>query len=388
MVADRDLAVGADVDKEAQATIAVEAAGEDAGGDVATDVGAERREDVGGCVRVDLDAEIGRAQAGVVLAGHHKRCDTERLGVDAERDLRHRGVAGEHNFVDLIGAHTAGFEHLEGQLGERLVGEVAELRERVGVHHRRGDAADHIGTEGLLLVEHAADRDRRAGVEIEQVGDHGRGAKVDRHREAATRGVARLDSDQLVVGDHGGDLEVGGAQRFAERAQDADRRVQLEIVDRVVDTLDVGALVGQRRLFQLQEALDDRGAQDHLTANTYRCGLRTSLQWRHVELEIVRGRNPTGQPPAGPQLVGRKRARVELRERSLAADDLDLALATRAVPTTGRIDRDAVPRRRIEDRHTTRHLDVDAAGCKLQANACRRTSLDACVGLVSGAHAA
>ena len=124
------------------------------------------------------------------------------------------------------------------------MGEVAELRERVGVHHRRGDAADHIGTEGLLLVEHAADRDRRAGVEIEQVGDHGRGAKVDRHREAATRGVARLDGDQLVVGDYGGDLEVGGAQRLAQRAQDRDRRVQLEILNGVVDTLDVGALIG------------------------------------------------------------------------------------------------------------------------------------------------
>ncbi len=239
-----DLAVGADVDKEAQATIAVEAAGEDAGGDIATDVGAERREDVGGRIRMDLDAEIDGAQAGVVLAGHHKRRDTERLGVDPEGDLRHRGVASEHDFVDLIGAHVAGFEHFESQLGERLVGEVAELRERVGVHHRRGDAADHIGTEGLLLVEHAADRDRRAGVEIEQVGDHGRGAKVDRHREAATRGVARLDGDQLVVGDYGGDLEVGGAQRLAQRAQDRDRRVQLEILNGVVDTLDVGALIG------------------------------------------------------------------------------------------------------------------------------------------------
>ena len=81
--------------------------------------------------------------------------------------MRHRGVAGEYDFVDLIGADVAGGEHFEGQLGERFVGEVAELRERVGVHHRRGDSADYVGAKWLLLVEHAANCDGRAGVEIE-----------------------------------------------------------------------------------------------------------------------------------------------------------------------------------------------------------------------------
>ena len=337
---------------------------------------------------MDRDAEVAGAQAVVALAGHHERGDAERLGVDAEGDLRHRGVAGEDDFVDLVAVDLAGGKDLFGQLGERLVGEVAELVERVGVHHRGADAADDVGAERLLLVEHALDGDGGTGLDVEQVGDDGGGAEVVGDREAPAGRVAGLDGDQLGVGDHGGELPVRRAQRLAERAQHADRCCQLEVVHGVHDALDVGALVGEGGLFELEEALDDRRSQDHLAADADGRGLRACLQRRHLDGEVGRGLDAAGQAPAGAQLIGGEGAAVELRQGRLALGDLHLALAARAVAAAGRVDRDAVPRGRVEDGHAAGHLHVDAAGGEAQADARRCARASALLGLLGGAHRA
>ena len=60
LVAQRDLAVGAHVDEQPQALVARQPRGEQAGDDVAADVGAERGEHEGGRARVHAHAEVGR----------------------------------------------------------------------------------------------------------------------------------------------------------------------------------------------------------------------------------------------------------------------------------------------------------------------------------------
>ena len=66
--AEGDLAVGADVDEQAQPAVALQAAGEQAGHDVAADVGAERRQHRGRRARVDAHAEVGGARRRAVRA--------------------------------------------------------------------------------------------------------------------------------------------------------------------------------------------------------------------------------------------------------------------------------------------------------------------------------
>ena len=76
---------------------------------------------------------------------------------------------------------------------------------------------------------------------------------------------------------------------------------------RVGDALGVAALVVQRRLLELQVALDDGRAQDHLAADADRRRLRPRGQRRHVDDVVGDGLGAAGQPPALAQLVGRER---------------------------------------------------------------------------------
>ena len=63
-VAEHDLAVGADVDEQPDALVAVHAGREHAGDDVAADVGAERREERGPRARVQREPEVGGEHVG------------------------------------------------------------------------------------------------------------------------------------------------------------------------------------------------------------------------------------------------------------------------------------------------------------------------------------
>ena len=101
-VAEHDLAVGADVDEQPGPLVAVHAGGEHAGDDVAADVRAEGREAATARARgCSVEPEVGGEQPAAARGGHHERRDAERLGVDAERQRGHRGVAGERDLVDL-----------------------------------------------------------------------------------------------------------------------------------------------------------------------------------------------------------------------------------------------------------------------------------------------
>ncbi len=260
LVAERDLRVRPDVDEQPQPAVAGQPGGEHPGDDVAADVGAERREREGRRARVDGHAEVGRGERRRVVRGDHERRHRERLGVDPERELRHRHVAAERDLVDLARVDARLGADLLGELRERLLRARLERVERALVHHRRADPGDHVGAERLLAVEHRADRGGRPGLEVEQRRDDRRRPEVEGDREAPRGRVARLDVDQLFVADHRGDVPVGAPEDAAERPQHRQPGVRREVLERVLQALEVRALVLHRRLGQHEVALLHRRA--------------------------------------------------------------------------------------------------------------------------------
>ncbi len=100
--AEHDLAVRADVDEQPDPRVAVHAAGQQPGGDVAAHVGAERGEDDRAGLRVGGNAQVAGADLGQQPGGQDERRDAERLRVDAEDQVDHGGVAGQGDLVDLV----------------------------------------------------------------------------------------------------------------------------------------------------------------------------------------------------------------------------------------------------------------------------------------------
>ena len=133
-----------------------------------------------------------------------------------EHDMGHGGVAAMRHFVDLARIDAALSTDGLGELVERLVGQLGQPLECPNVHHDGADARDHVGAEGLLLVEHRVHRDGRAGREVEQRRDDRRRAEVEGDGEVAFGGVAGLHRDQDVIDDNGGHLVVVRAQHRAE----------------------------------------------------------------------------------------------------------------------------------------------------------------------------
>ena len=172
----------------------------------------------------------------------------------------HRRVAGDRHLVDVGRVDAALGADLDRQRGQGLRRRALQPAEGLGVHHRGADPGDHVAAERLLLVEHRGHRDRRAGGDVEQGGDHGGGAEVEGDGVLRLRGVARLDVDQRLVDDHGGDLEVGRAQHRRQPAQHVQVGDRLEVVDRLEQPVQVGALVGEGGLVELDVPLLDRRA--------------------------------------------------------------------------------------------------------------------------------
>ena len=106
-------------------------------------------------------------------------------GIDAERDLDHRLVAGDDDLVHLGRIDVRLGAHLVGELLERLVRVPLEPLERVVVHHDRRDPRDHVRAERLLRVQDRPHRLRLSGLEVDERRDDGRRAEVEGDRVAA-----------------------------------------------------------------------------------------------------------------------------------------------------------------------------------------------------------
>ncbi len=153
-VGEDDLAVGADVDEQAQPLVAVHSGRQRTRDDVTTHVGAQRGEDR--CARPGMNryAEVRCSQTFEVGAGQDERGHSERLGIDPEEQLHHGRVARERQLVHLVRGDACLDENVHGEIGQRGLCEVAQAVQGLGVEHGGTDAADDIGAERLLPVEH------------------------------------------------------------------------------------------------------------------------------------------------------------------------------------------------------------------------------------------
>ena len=169
--------------------------------------------------------------------------------------------------------------------------------------------------------------------------------------------------------DDRGDVEPGRPQDRTQRSQHLDRRMGLEVVEPIEHPLEVRALVLHRRLVEHEVALLHRRAQDHVAPDARQSRLRPSLKRRDLDDQVAPGRSAARQPPALPQLVGRKRPRVQRAHRHVPRDDPHATLLAGPVSAAGRVDRDPVPARRVEHGRAAGDANLRALGEEAQPDA-------------------
>jgi len=127
----------------------------------------------------------------------------------------------------------------------------AKQLERRRVEHRCRDARDHVRAERLLRVEDRAHRDGLAGLEVEQ-------RRNDCRRPRSNAIAWRLDD--VSPGSTGSGrpshrtavTSSGLAQRASEAAQEIERNAELDVVHGCEDSFEVGGLVLEGWLVQLE----------------------------------------------------------------------------------------------------------------------------------------
>ena len=229
----------------------------------------------------------------------------------------HRGVAGDRHLVDLRRVDAALAADLAGQLGQGRAGGLLQPAEGVLVHHRGADPGDHVAAERLLLVEHrgrpragcrcrrrAASRPRwwcrgrrrsRSGRPVVSPGS------TSTRASSTTTAVTLKSASRSTVGEPAQHVQVGG---------------QLEVVDGVGQPDQVGALVGERGLLELDVPLLQRRPQDHLPADADGGGLGAGGQRRHLDGEVAGGLHQAAEPPAVGDLLAGERADVVPGDRA------------------------------------------------------------------------
>ena len=211
------------------------------GDDVAADVGAEGREHHGPGPRVRPDAQVGGEDLRVQPGGHDERRDAERLGVDAQGEVRSWWRCRRPRPRRPRSGRPRPARTPTGP-ARRASREPARSADRA----RPGPSSSALirvitsAPNGccLLSIEATA-----TGVPVDRSSSVATTVVVPRSKAMPNRrpgGVARLDVDQHVVDDHRGDLVVGGAQHPA-RSQRVQVHPQLEVVDRGQQPLQVGA---------------------------------------------------------------------------------------------------------------------------------------------------
>ena len=196
-VAQHDLAVGADVDEEPGALVAVHAGGQHPGDDVAADVGPERGEEVGASTRVERQTDLG-GEHRRWLRGRH---DEGRHARAARGRCRGPGRSWWRCRRSRPRRPGRGRSRPRGRPAPR--GRTGSAPARAW---RRPRASPSIMValmrvitsppKGCCVLSIEVDRERGAGADVEQGADHGRGAEVEGDGVARRRGVAWLDVDR------------------------------------------------------------------------------------------------------------------------------------------------------------------------------------------------
>ena len=212
----------------------------------------------------------------------------------------------------------------------------------------------------------------RAGGEVEQRRDDRRGAEVEGDGEAARRwcrrarrAISTSSTTTAVTFQSALRSARGSVAQHAER--DARRRGPRCASARRSASLRWSV---RRRLVQLEVALDDGRAQDHLAADADRRGLRAA--WpaaarRRRRSVTACARQASRQPSRSSS--GVKTRASSFVDRQVADVDAHAALLAGAVRAAGGVDRDAVPGRGVEQRHARRHAHLDPARLEAEPDA-------------------
>ena len=288
------------------------------------------------------------------MGGDDERRHRQRLGVDPERELDHRHVADDDDLVDLSGATPRLLAHLARELRRASRARAPQRAERRVVEHRRRHARDHVGAVGLLAVEHRLHRRGRAGLEVEQRGHDRRRAEVERDREPARGRVARLDAIST------------SSQTTAVTSKNASRRILPSV------RTTASSIRGSRSSSASStRATSERwSSSDGSSSTRWRfCTAGRRITWRPTPTSAAFGRVCSGgtctsrSARASARQASRQPSRSSSglnargstgADRHVALVDPHLALLARAVAAARRVDRDAVPARRVEDRRAGR----------------------------------
>ena len=194
-VADDQLGVSADVHHGDGALLTRQAGGQQAGGGVRPDVGADQRQRVNPAVGMDrqqrLFAALGQVGAGafalakLVLGDRSIRHLAKRIHVQPEEQVAHDRVADQHHLVNAPGRHAERLDRPAHVTGERTAQQPA-LVVSVELHPRQ-----YVGAaEALGILERLAGLDA-AGLEINQAHRHSGGAQV--HGQTVQRAGGSVD---------------------------------------------------------------------------------------------------------------------------------------------------------------------------------------------------
>ena len=191
--AQQHLAVGPDVDGDADLGAVVDARRERDADGIGADEAGDERQQAHARLRRHLQEELARGQGHRVA--HHRRVGREAdvRGIDAEQDVMHARVADDDDLVDPLGQHAGVAADLLDVLVQEADDPRVELPQIAGIELREGDARHEVAAEDRLRIQ-AGDRpELLAGLELDQGGHDARRADVDREAELHRRGVAALD---------------------------------------------------------------------------------------------------------------------------------------------------------------------------------------------------
>ena len=197
-VADHQLAVGADVEEQADFILLVQVQHQQAADDVAADVVRCGGDDVDEARKVHAQL---RAPEPAGIGGHRRKGrGKHRPGVELEQEVDHRGVAGD----DQRGAASGG----DARLLREAIEQAVEALHRRALHvlhvtvalKRVGDAGQDVRAVDFLAVGLAGLSQYCAAVHVHQLHDDGGGAIVGGEAVVLRAGVARLDIGDLPAG--------------------------------------------------------------------------------------------------------------------------------------------------------------------------------------------
>ncbi len=247
LVADDQFAVRADVNGQRALRRLVHPGGEDHADGVRADEPGDVRKHVDHAVRVDAQPDVAAGDVGRAAEPGDVRRLRHELGVHAEKEMAHRGVAHHGRLVQVLAADAGGLAAFRDDLVQAADDLLLQFAEAVRVRGGVADAAHHVVAERDLRVGARRHRQLAAADEVHQEADDGRRPDVERDAEVLAGRVARFQGHEAPLRGHGGHVEIPAADDRGQFPQHAQVEVHFLLAERGEQPVRVRALVVQRR---------------------------------------------------------------------------------------------------------------------------------------------